>query len=82
MDLDDEQRWRIVDRHYFMQNNAHVNCAAFNSNASLLVVGFSNGIFSLYELPDFNMIHTLRYSQCRCTKVSQAYNLQYIAARY
>jgi periodic tryptophan protein 2 len=28
--------------------------------SSLLTVGFSSGIFGLYELPDFNDIHTLR----------------------
>jgi len=58
---DDDLRWRISDRHYFMQNNAHVNCAAFHAGSNLLVVGFSNGLFALYELPDFNQIHTLRY---------------------
>jgi hypothetical protein len=26
-----------------------------------LVVGFSSGVFGLYEMPDFNQIHTLRY---------------------
>ena len=57
----DSTRWRIVDRHYFMQNNAKVNCAAYHASTNLLVVGFSNGIFGLYDLPDFNMIHTLRY---------------------
>jgi hypothetical protein len=27
----------------------------------LLVVGFSNGLFGLYDLPEFNTIHLLRY---------------------
>jgi periodic tryptophan protein 2 len=26
------------------------------------VVGFSNGLFGLYDLPEFNMIHQLRYA--------------------
>jgi len=55
-----DERWRISQRHYFMQNNAHLTCAAFHSKSNLLVVGFSNGIFGLYELPEFNQIHTLR----------------------
>lgn len=54
--------WRIVERHYFMQNNAKVKCAAFHPGSNLLVVGFSNGIFGLYELFEFNVIHTLRYA--------------------
>ncbi|KAI1391346.1 periodic tryptophan protein 2 [Hypoxylon trugodes] len=64
MDVDgDDMRWRIVQRHYFMQNNAHVRCAAFHPESNLLVAGLSNGIFGLYEMPDFNTIHTLSISQ-------------------
>ena len=57
---DDTSRWRIVKRDYFLQNNAKVNCATYHALSDLLVVGFSNGLFGLYEMPDFNMIHTLR----------------------
>lgn len=57
---DNELRWRIAERHYFLQNNSHVTCAAFHTASSLVVVGFSNGIFALYDLPDFNMLHSLR----------------------
>ena len=53
-------RWSIVKKHYFMQNNVKMKCAAYHPASNLLVAGFSNGIFGLYELPDFNMIHTLR----------------------
>jgi periodic tryptophan protein 2 len=62
-DDDEDMRWRIVDRHYFMQNSAHVKCASYHAPSNLLVAGFSNGIFGLYEMPDFNMIHTLNISQ-------------------
>lgn len=67
-EMDDEEqekdlRWRIVNKHYFMQNNAHLKCAAYHADSNLLVAGFSNGIFGLYEMPDFNMIHTLSISQ-------------------
>jgi periodic tryptophan protein 2 len=44
-----------------MQNNAKLKCAAFHAHSKLLVAGFSNGVFGLYELPEFNMIHLLRY---------------------
>ena len=60
---DSDSRWRIVKRHYFMQGSAHIKCAAYHPHSNLLVAGFSNGQFSLYELPDFNMIHTLSISQ-------------------
>lgn len=62
-DDDSDMRWRIVERHYFMQGSAHVRCAAFHPETDLLVAGFSNGLFGLYEMPDFNMIHKLSISQ-------------------
>jgi periodic tryptophan protein 2 len=60
---DTHMRWRITNRHYFMQNNAKVNCVAYHAETNLLVAGFSNGVFGLYEMPEFNMIHTLSISQ-------------------
>ncbi|KAI1639749.1 WD40-repeat-containing domain protein [Biscogniauxia mediterranea] len=59
----DDMRWRIVRRHYFMQGSASVRCASFHAESNLLVAGFSNGVFGLYEMPDFNSIHTLSISQ-------------------
>ncbi|KAI0598168.1 WD40-repeat-containing domain protein [Biscogniauxia sp. FL1348] len=59
----DDMRWRIVQRHYFMQGSASVRCASFHAESNLLVAGFSNGVFGLYEMPDFNSIHTLSISQ-------------------
>ena len=44
-----------------MQNNAKIKCAAFHPDSKILVAGFSNGLFGLYELPGFDMIHMLRY---------------------
>lgn len=61
-DDEDSLRWRIAQRHYFLQNNAKIKCAAYHAKTNLLVTGFSNGLFGLYELPDFNMIHNLRCS--------------------
>lgn len=63
MDIEETFRWRIAERHYFMQNNAHLTCASFHPSSNLLVAGFSNGTFGLYELPDFNQIHNLSISQ-------------------
>ncbi|RDL40902.1 WD40 repeat-like protein [Venustampulla echinocandica] len=58
-----DERWRITERHYFMQTNAKVKCCVFHPESKLLVAGFSNGVFGLYEMPEFNMIHTLSISQ-------------------
>lgn len=64
-DVDDDKhdRWRIAERHYFMRNNTKVNCAAFHPESNLMVAGFSDGVFGLYEMPEFNMIHSLSISQ-------------------
>ncbi|KAJ5495301.1 Periodic tryptophan protein 2 [Penicillium diatomitis] len=56
-------RWRITKKNFFMQNDAKVNCATFHAKSNLLVVGFSNGLFGLYDLPEFNTIHLLSVSQ-------------------
>lgn len=65
MEEDEEKRlnWRIAQRHFFMQSNAKVKSVAYHAKTDLLVAGFSNGIFGLYEMPDFNLIHTLSISQ-------------------
>lgn len=56
-----DMRWRITKKNFFMQNNAKVKCAAYHAASNLLVAGFSNGLFGLYELPEFTQIHMLRY---------------------
>lgn len=53
-------RWRISDRKYFMQPNAKTRCVAYHDASKLLVAGFSNGIFGLYEMPGFQMLYSLR----------------------
>ncbi len=54
-----ESTWKIASRHYFLRK---VRCAAFHSKSNLLIVGFTDGVFALYELPEFNMIHNLSIS--------------------
>lgn len=53
-------RWRISQKHYFMQNHAKVSCCGYQRNAGILAVGFTTGVFGIYELPDFVNIHSLR----------------------
>ncbi|KAF8857502.1 periodic tryptophan protein-like protein 2 [Acephala macrosclerotiorum] len=62
-DDDGHSRWRIAKRHYFLRNNTKLNCAAYHAESNLLVAGFSDGVFGLYEMPEFNMIHSLSISQ-------------------
>ena len=55
--------WVLETRHFFRQPQATVSTAAFHAATSVLVVGFSNGLFSLFELPECTPIHTLRYGE-------------------
>ncbi|KAI9847960.1 MAG: hypothetical protein M1837_001477 [Sclerophora amabilis] len=61
--VESDMRWKVAQRHYFLQGNARVTCASFHAESNLLVAGFSNGVFGLYDLPEFNQIHTLSISQ-------------------
>jgi periodic tryptophan protein 2 len=53
-----DEKWRIVQKNYFMQN-AKLKCASFHPETGLLTVCFDNGLFSLYEIPSFSNIHSL-----------------------
>lgn len=51
--------WSLRSRHYFHQEGANVTATSYCAKAELLVVGFSSGLFGLYELPSVANIHTL-----------------------
>ena len=48
-------------RFLYSQRGARVSCAALHKPTGLLATGFTNGVFTLHEMPDFTPIHTLRY---------------------
>ncbi|KAK6197917.1 quinon protein alcohol dehydrogenase-like superfamily [Scheffersomyces amazonensis] len=54
--------WRITAKNFF-HSDSKVKCATFHPKTNLLVVGFTNGEFRLYDLPDFNMIQQLSMGQ-------------------
>lgn len=68
LDVNDE-RWRIVQREFFLQN-AKLKCASFHAASNLLTVGFSNGLFCLYELPSFTNIHMLSLASAPISTVA------------
>lgn len=51
-------RWRISAKNFFHQDGK-VRCAAFHPQSNMLVVGFTNGEFRLYDLPEFSLIQLL-----------------------
>ncbi|KAH9822082.1 Periodic tryptophan protein 2 [Teratosphaeria destructans] len=67
---EEDERWRISDRHYFFQDQANLTTAAFHAPSNLLVTGFSNGLFMLHELPDFSEIHKLSISASNIDTIS------------
>lgn len=63
-------RWGVHERHYFNLPNTKVVCTTFHPSSNLLVVGFSSGVFGLWELPAFTNIHTLSISQEKISSVA------------
>lgn len=52
----------LMPRYFFNKEGDFNNLtsAAYHKKTHLLVTGFASGIFHLHELPDFNLIHSLR----------------------
>ncbi|KAF9239823.1 WD40-repeat-containing domain protein [Melanogaster broomeanus] len=63
-------RWGVHDRNYFNLPNTKVACTTFHPPSNLLVVGFSTGVFGLWELLHFTNIHTLSISQEKISSVA------------
>lgn len=55
--------WRITAKHFFYANQAKVKCVTFHSQTNMLIVGFTNGEFRLYELPHFTLLQQLSMGQ-------------------
>ena len=63
-------RWGVHERHYFNQPGTKVVCVSFHPVTSLLIVGFSTGVFGLWEMPAFTNIQTLSVSQEKISSVA------------
>ncbi|KAI9292389.1 WD repeat protein [Neoconidiobolus thromboides FSU 785] len=66
----DRVKWLVTNRNYFNQAGSKVISVAFHPLSNLLLVGFSKGIFGIWQLPDFANIHTLSISQTKIDTVS------------
>eukprot|EP00934_Nitzschia_sp_Nitz4_P008737 Nitzschia sp. Nitz4//scaffold89_size161592//84665//87648//NITZ4_002382-RA/size161592-snap-gene-0.134-mRNA-1//1//CDS//3329559628//8727//frame0 len=51
--------WKHDTRHYFNQPGSTVVASTYNHRNQLLALGFSSGVFGLYEMPSVSNIHTL-----------------------
>ena len=60
-------KYRLMDKHFIAQqaslNTVKVKSACFHKDSQLLVIGFENGVFGLWEMPSFSLIQTLSVSQ-------------------
>ncbi|XP_062509467.1 periodic tryptophan protein 2 homolog [Corticium candelabrum] len=65
-----DHKWELVDRHLFLQKHTTVSCAQLHHARDLLVLGYTNGVFSLYEMQDFQEIHSFSVSNQTITSVS------------
>ena len=63
-------RWGVHKRNYFNQAGTKVVCSTFHRRSNLLIVGFSTGIFGLWEMPAFTNVHTLSISQEKISSVA------------
>lgn len=51
----------LADEVHKQMKDAKLTAAAYHQDTHILVVGFNNGSFYLYEMPHANLIHSLRY---------------------
>ncbi|KAK9830156.1 hypothetical protein WJX72_010038 [[Myrmecia] bisecta] len=63
-------QWRLGSKHFFNQRGARLTAADYHPATGMLVVGFTNGIFDLYQLPSLQNIHTLSVSRERITAIT------------
>ncbi|KAH7887052.1 quinon protein alcohol dehydrogenase-like superfamily [Phlebopus sp. FC_14] len=63
-------RWGVHERNYFNLPNTKVVCTTFHPSSNLLVIGFSTGVFGLWEMPHFTNIQTLSISQEKISSVT------------
>ncbi|KAG7663180.1 PWP2 [[Candida] subhashii] len=54
--------WRITRKEFFFADSK-LKCATFHPESNLLIVGFYNGEFRIYEIQDFNLVQSLSMGQ-------------------
>ncbi|KAJ6252072.1 wd40 repeat protein [Anaeramoeba flamelloides] len=54
--------WKNHSRFYLKHKNSTVKSVDFQKKKQLLVVGYLDGSFSIFQLPGFTLVHTLKIS--------------------
>lgn len=60
-------QWLLMKKEFIQIDHCKIDSVALNRQNNLLVVGFSSGIFGLYDMPSCTQVHTLSISQRRIT---------------
>lgn len=63
-------RWGLLKRNYFSRPGTRVTCAAFHPQSSILTAGFSDGVFGLWTMPEFESLHNLSISTSDISSVA------------
>ncbi|KAL0723553.1 hypothetical protein Bca4012_038152 [Brassica carinata] len=61
------EKWVLLRKDGFNQGSAKVTACDYHQGLDMVVVGFSNGVFGLYQMPDFICIHLLSISREKLT---------------
>ncbi|KAK1588701.1 hypothetical protein Q3G72_026191 [Acer saccharum] len=65
-----KQKWQLLRKDDFKQAPAKLTACDYHRGLDMVVVGFSNGVFGLYQMPDFVCIHLLSISREKITATS------------
>ena len=65
-----KQKWQLLRKDDFKQAPAKLTACDYQRGLDMVVVGFSNGVFGLYQMPDFVCIHLLSISREKITETS------------
>ncbi|KAL6513035.1 U3 snoRNP protein [Orobanche minor] len=60
-------KWELLKKDFFMQAPAKLTACDYHKGLDMVVVGFSSGVFALYQMPDFVCIHLLSISREKIT---------------
>ncbi|KAJ4849893.1 U3 snoRNP protein [Turnera subulata] len=60
-------KWERLRKDGFKQSSAKVTACDYHRGLDMVVVGFSNGVFGLYQMPDFICLHLLSISREKIT---------------
>lgn len=60
-------KWELLRKDNFMQAPAKLTACDYHRELDMIVVGFSNGVFGLYQMPEFVCLHLLSISREKIT---------------